>query len=149
MHDEYAEIYTICISVSSMLDMHIERDNMTGMQDFSDWLRGKFTAWQAQSSAPKTVVDWSIFLGVSQPNLSRWLNGKSKPDGINLERLADKLGLEVYDRLGLVRPNVDTRLNLINKAWDLLPESLKNEFAEKAGRVQEEKRDGQKAKARK
>src|SRR3972149_10422037 len=105
------------------------------MRDFSKFLRDEFLKWQASEGQEKTVVDWSIYLGVSQPNLSRWMNGKMVPDGNNAERLASKLGSSVYDELGLARPMTDDRLRLINEQWDGLPEGTKEALADQAARV--------------
>lgn len=78
--------------------------------------------------------------------MSRWISGKSTPDGKSLARLASKLGEEVYEAMGLVKPK-DERLSLINKLWDRLPENLKQELADQASRGKARQGDREKNKA--
>src|SRR3972149_3417746 len=94
------------------------------MSEFSIWFKGKFLEWQAEQMGVKSISDFATFLGVSQPNASRWLNGQSKPrDHENIRRLVGFYGNEVYEVLGIENPITDDRLRLINEHWDGLPEN--------------------------
>ena len=73
---------------------------------FSTWIHNKFIEWEKSNGGRRSYVDFSRWLGVQQVTFIRWKNGDSKPndfDTINL--LASKLGDEVYDELGLMRPD--------------------------------------------
>ena len=70
----------------------------------SKWLTNRFLDWQRDQGELKSVSEFAEFLGVSQSVASKWLNGVQPPKGLYVERLAEKLGIEIYDVLGLERP---------------------------------------------
>ena len=86
--------------------------------EFKKFLEGKYLDWQRASGGRKTVLEFANYLGVSQQSVSNWWNGDRIPQGENIKKLADKLGLEVYDVLGLSRPNPD--LHYLQGIWDEL-----------------------------
>ena len=51
----------------------------------------------------KTDLEMSRFLGVSQPTLSRYLAGKQVPSNDEIERIAEKFGLQGFE---LVAPDM-------------------------------------------
>jgi len=85
---------------------------------FPELLEQKFLAWQHEVGKRKTIQEFAAYLGVSQPILSHWLNGKRSPGPENLRLLSSKLGPEVYDVLGLERPDPD--LAYITQHWEEL-----------------------------
>lgn len=90
------------------------------MTDFSDWLEKCFLKWQNDLGARKTITEFAEYLNVSQAALSNWMNGKYKPKGAkNVRSLAGKLGLEVYDVLGMDRPEE------LDQPWNQLPPELR------------------------
>jgi len=97
---------------------------------FRHWLEMKFLEWQRNQGGRKTVLQFAEYIGSSQQTVSTWLNGTREPQGDNVRKLADKLGLEVYDALGLERP--DPMLHYIQKNWDDLPMEVQREILEKA-----------------
>lgn len=52
------------------------------------------------------------------------------PQGENIRKLADKLGLEVYDVLGLPRPDPD--LFAIEQVWDVLTPEIRRALRQEA-----------------
>lgn len=88
--------------------------------EFRQWLEMKYLEYQRNSGGRKTVLQFAEHLGVSQQTLSTWMNETRRPQGENVRKIAEKLGLEVYDVLGLQRP--DPILFYIQKHWDELPE---------------------------
>jgi transcriptional regulator with XRE-family HTH domain len=74
------------------------------MSATSKWLNGKFFDWQRAEGGRRTITDFAAYLGVSQASLSEWLRGKYDPKGQNISRIAEKLGYEIYDALGMSRP---------------------------------------------
>lgn len=77
-----------------------------------------------------TLDDFAKYLGVSQPTVSSWLNGKRRPTGKNIDTIADLLGPEIYDLLGLQRP--DPGLIYITRNWHHLSEDFKYQIQEEA-----------------
>lgn len=98
--------------------------------NFRQYLELKYLEWQREIGGRKTVIEFANYLGVSQQVLSSWWNKDRVPQGENIQKLANKLGLEVYDVLGLKRPNA--MLYYITKHWDDLPETIQEEILNKA-----------------
>lgn len=72
--------------------------------EFKDWLTKKFIEDALRRNKRPVVSDLAKRLGMSQPTVSRWMNGNTIPDENNIRKLAKLFGLEVYDVLGLQRP---------------------------------------------
>lgn len=73
------------------------------LMEFSDWINAKFIEWCGKKR--RTITEFAQYLGVGQPSLSKWMNKKGvMPDPKSITKLAEKIGPEVYDVLGLVRP---------------------------------------------
>ena len=99
------------------------------MNSFRTWLELNYIEWQKNEGGRKTVKEYAEYLGTTQSTLSSWLNETRKPQEENIRKIADKLGLEVYDVLGLERP--DPILHLINKYWDDLPPDIQEAITRK------------------
>lgn len=70
-----------------------------------------------------TIQEYSKLLGVSQPLLSIWLKGNTKPSDKKIIILAKKIGVEIYDSLGISQP--DPLLQYIIENWNDLPKEKK------------------------
>ncbi len=77
---------------------------MDRRKEIALWLEKIFLEWQTQSGERKTQGDFAIYLEVDQSMLSRWINGQRLPTNENVIKLGNKLGPEIYDLLGWVRP---------------------------------------------
>jgi transcriptional regulator with XRE-family HTH domain len=100
----------------------IEKKKMN--KTFRQFLEDSFLKWQIDKGGRKTVYEFAEYLGVSQPAVSAWWNETRIPQGDTIRKLAEKLGVEVYDVLGLPRPDPD--LFYIQSVWDeLTPETRK------------------------
>jgi hypothetical protein len=86
--------------------------------NFPAFLEKKFLEWQNKIGERKTVSEFARWLGVKQSSLSTWWSTDTVPSGESVRMLADKLGIEVYDTLGLPRP--DENLFYVQKEWDAL-----------------------------
>jgi len=75
--------------------------------DFPQYLELKFLEWQHEKGGRKTVGEFAEYLGIAQSTASSYMNGKRIPEGETLRYIAIKLGIEVYDVLGLPRPDPD------------------------------------------
>lgn len=95
---------------------------------FPELLEQKYLAWQTQIGRRKTLDDFAEFLGVGRPVLSNWLTGKRKPGAESLRLISSKIGFEVYDVLGLPRPDED--LAYISQHWDEVSEEFRRKFRE-------------------
>lgn len=96
----------------------------------SDWLHLKFLEWERSEGKRKTMTQFAKYLEVSQVSLSDWLNGKYLPKGQNIGKIANKLGYEIYDILGISRPHitdVDEQVNqLVQIAMQFPPDIQAN-----------------------
>jgi hypothetical protein len=71
----------------------------------ADFLHERFLQWQLASKRKQTLRSWAEHLDVAVTSLSGWMSGTIIPAGANLEKLAAKLGPEIYDALGAPRPD--------------------------------------------
>jgi transcriptional regulator with XRE-family HTH domain len=71
--------------------------------EFKDWIAQKYREW---SRGKKSETQFAIYLGVSQATMNAWINGsRGLPKSAKIIRsLADKLGPEIYEIIGLQRP---------------------------------------------
>lgn len=88
--------------------------------DFPQFLEAKFLEWQQSMGGRRSVSEFAKWIGVKQSSVSMWWTGANVPSSENVKRLADKLGLEVYDYLGIPRP--DPNLHYIQQGWGRLSE---------------------------
>lgn len=111
------------------------------MQTFSEWINQKFVDWQAKQGRRKTVEEFAAYIGVSRPLLNMWLNGNKKPGTGNTELLAEIFGNDVYDVLGLPRPN--PLLQIVKSNWEFTSEETQErvarEIAEEAAKYEAKK----------
>jgi len=98
--------------------------------NFPEWINKKFVLWQAERGERKTIQEFAAFLGISRPLLNMWMNANRKPGTENIKILEEIFGLEVYDALGLPRPN--PYLQRVNRLWEFLPEAIQKKIAEEA-----------------
>lgn len=79
------------------------------MATVKDWLNQKFVEWEKAEGRRQSYYAFARFLGVSQSGLGQWMAGSGSPSGGDLLVIADKLGPEIYDLLGLPRPNAEVQ----------------------------------------
>jgi transcriptional regulator with XRE-family HTH domain len=92
-------------------------------QRFGHWLTRKFLDLQSQSGHPWTVTEFAGYLECPQSSISRWMQGKSLPDEARTDKIATKLGDEIYDLVDLPRPDPDLRR--IEAMWPMIKEERK------------------------
>ncbi len=90
----------------------------------------------------KTLDEFADHLYVSRSILSLWLSGKRKPGAENVRSLALVLGLEIYDVLGLPRPDAD--LHYLTTHWDEIPAAERRAIREQAERYLTDKQNKRK-----
>jgi len=99
---------------------------------FAKYLETKYLDWQREMGERKTIEEFGHYIGVSQGAVSLWMNGKREPAADSVKLLANVLGPEVYDVLGLERP--DPRLVYIQQVWSKLPLEAQADLREMAER---------------
>ena len=91
---------------------------------FSDYLTQKYLEWQTAEGKRKTIDEFAYYLGVSQATTSAWMNGTRNPNKDNAVGLSKVLGMEIYDVLGIPRPDPD--LIFIQTNWGQLDEKSRS-----------------------
>ncbi len=111
--------------------------------EFSVWIEKRYLEWQLKQGGRKSITEFAEWLGFAKSTVVQWMNDQRKPNQENALLLAEKLGMEVYDTLGLLRP--DPLLFEIQKHWEEFSGSEREEFerildeAEQRARVKREK----------
>jgi len=83
------------------------------VSEFTEWLLDKFRGWERKTGRRQTITAFARYLGVKQPTLSRWMAGDNPPEYDVIEKLAAKLGNDVYNVLGYIPPELKPRLDAI------------------------------------
>jgi transcriptional regulator with XRE-family HTH domain len=105
----------------------MKQDDIIIKMTFPEFLEKKYLEWQLKEGERKTIVQFAAYIGVSQPILSMWMSGKKRPGMENIKLLAEIFGDEVYDALGLPRPN--PYLQIAIKKWEYLPEEKQKQIS--------------------
>jgi transcriptional regulator with XRE-family HTH domain len=79
------------------------------MASAKDWLNQKFLEWEKAQGRKQSYYAFARYLEVSQSGLGQWMTGGGSPSGGDLLNIASKLGPEIYDVLGLPRPNAEVQ----------------------------------------
>lgn len=109
--------------------------------NFSQWLEQKYLEWQNAQGKRKTLDEFAEYIGVSRSILSHWISGtRKKPTPESIRQLSNKLGFEVYDVLGLPRPDED--LAYISQHWDQVSETFRRKFREEVEKQLESESKG-------
>lgn len=99
---------------------------------FADWLLTKYFDWQKKMDGVKSQTEFANYLGISRIQINRYLNGVNLPNDETIKLLAEKLGDDVYDSLGLVRPT-DEELKALIEVWYSLPKEKRRLIINEAG----------------
>ena len=102
-----------------MYDIFVAKER----NEFSRWLEQKYLDWQSERGRRVLLQEFADWLGISKQLLSHYLNGRNVPNGPTVTKLADKLGPEIYDVLGLARP--DPNIQPIISAYDEMDEETR------------------------
>lgn len=99
--------------------------------NFPQLLESRFLTWQQEQGGRRTVAQFAEWLGFPQSTLSTWWTKNIVPkDDKVIQKLAEKLGMDVYDSLSLPRPDPD--LIYIQQHWPELSEKDRRQLRELA-----------------
>jgi len=94
------------------------------VMEFKDWLMEKFLEWEKQQTRRQTYSSFSRYLGIKQNTFSQWMAGNYVPSRENADQLANRLGNEIYEVLGMKAPDpIITAIEELEKSSD--PEAIK------------------------
>ena len=108
--------------------------DLSGFQNLLDRAFLEYRIRQTRQRLSVSLNSFAGFLDFSPPIVNLWLNGNRLPSQGNVERLIPKLvellDLEVYDILGLPRP--DQNLSRLTRVWSQIPAGFQQILAEQA-----------------
>lgn len=94
------------------------------MTKLSEWLTKQYNDWEKAQGKPQSYYSFARFLDVPHSNLTLWISGHALPEGDDLVKLANRLGMEVYDIL--IKPRPSNELQEMNAAFLQLPVAFQN-----------------------
>lgn len=99
--------------------------NVSMSLNLSEWLQKKYIQWMAKHGEIRSQREFAEYLGIDKVSMSRYMNAKIRnPDMETIQKFAEKLGPEVYDVLGLARP--DPQLQELTSMWHTLDQETKD-----------------------
>lgn len=106
--------------------------------EFADWLYKRWMIYYNNNNGHVSQNDFARWLGIGNANLTNYMSGLRKPAAEFVEKLADKLGPAVYDKLDLPRklPR-DKMLLYIVDGWGDFSEQERRELLERARNMRE------------
>lgn len=110
------------------------------------WLELNFVEWQAETKRRASLQDFADHIGYSRPLISMWMAGQRLPSDEGIAKLGELFGPEIYDILGLNRPDPD--LQRLTKIWKHIPENIRQSLLEQGEKYTQEDGDEQKRPAK-
>lgn len=75
------------------------------MPQFHQWFQEKYYQWVQSQPGEENFRAFCDLLGYPPSQVSHWLEGKTTPQEAQLLSIASVVGIEVYDVLGLQKPD--------------------------------------------
>ena len=75
------------------------------MPSFHEWFQKKYHQWVKSQPGEEDFLAFCDLLGYPSLKISRWLEGKTTPQGPEVLSIASLLGMEIYDVLELPKPD--------------------------------------------
>ena len=73
--------------------------------ELAKWLEKQYINWMSEMGEVQSQADFARWLGINVVTLNRYMNDKRKNvDREIVDQIAIKLGPEIYNILGMVRP---------------------------------------------
>lgn len=86
--------------------------------EFAQWVERAYVRWMDETGKHRSQREFAEFLGLRAANLNHYLSGRRLPTGESIHKLAKKLGPEVYDLLGVERPDAK-EMALLTLFWQM------------------------------
>jgi transcriptional regulator with XRE-family HTH domain len=106
--------------------------DLSGFPSLLDRAFLEYRIRQTRQRLSVSLNSFANFLDFSPPIVNMWLSGSRLPSQGNVERIIPKLvellDLEVYDILGLPRP--DPNLQRLTRVWSRIPLEFRQKLAE-------------------
>ncbi len=101
---------------------------------FSVLLERKYLEWQIEKGQRISQAEFARLMGVSRASLTMWMNGTHLPDLESAKKIANVLGPEIFEALGIPKPN--PYLQKINQIFERLSPEHQQKLAEDAERYE-------------
>lgn len=99
--------------------------------EFTKWLEIKYLAWQQDEGGRRTMKEFAAYLGIHPGTLTNYTKGKRTPSGDHVHRIAEKLGGEIYNLLGITDAK-DIKLQKLLSLYDQLDEEDRRALVDEA-----------------
>lgn len=103
---------------------------MTEATTFSEYLLDKYLEWVKKQQEPKTTAEFAAAAGISRQTINNLLKKGTNniPRPKTIQALANVIGSDIYDYLGMDKPHFD--LELVNQNWANIPEDVRTKILE-------------------
>lgn len=81
-----------------------KKDRPVKYPKLAAYMKKQFLAWQADTGEIEELQGFANHLGINENYVGKYLRGDHRPTDDNVIRIANKLGPEIYDILGWVKP---------------------------------------------
>ena len=93
--------------------------------EFRIWLTEKYVEWRGDKFGHNSsVTAFAEYIGTKQQLMSGWMNGDFAPAKANIDKLANKLGYEIYDILDIPPEERPTRADIRAAIRRVPPENM-------------------------
>ena len=93
--------------------------------EFRIWLTEKYVEWRGDKVGHNSSVSsFAEYIGTKQQLMSGWMNGDYAPAKANIDKLANKLGYEIYDILDIPQDERPTRADIRAAIRQVPPENM-------------------------
>jgi len=111
--------------------MSNKTDEQNKLLGFNMWIQIMYLDWQSNVVRGRASLDeFADYIGYSRSLVSMWMSGKRLPTEEGIKRLAELFGDEIYDVLGIPRPN--PFLQKLNRIWENIPPDKQQQLVEQA-----------------
>lgn len=92
------------------------------------WMYDRHKEWrEGRTQTDSSYVLFGKWIGLEDGTIDAYMNGRRRPSGDNLVLIASKLGLGIYDAVGVPRPTGSLMRIIVN--WESIPEHLREQYA--------------------
>ena len=116
-----------------------------GRKEFEKFMNMAFLKYDAERGRKSSQAEFAGWLELPPETISRYMRGLTTPSGVNLQKLADRLGPGIYDALGVPRRMPSEKrypeLARLLESWHELTPDEQEMLATQVDKIVEKKRD--------